>query len=283
MMALMDLLKRVVPPQPWAEGDNIPWHEPGFSARMLREHLSQEHDAASRRQVKIDRQAQWIHETVLNERLSRILDLGCGPGFYALRFARLGHHCQGIDFSPASIDYADQQARRENVTCAFQLADIRKAEYGSGFDMVLLIFGEFNVFRPADARRILRKAHAALNDGGLLLLEPHRFETIRRIARQRTSWYTAAEGLFSERPYLCLEENFWDEAQSAATTRFHIVDLASGDIQRHAQSFQAYTDEQYQAVLNECGFAEVTFYPSLMGIEDPDQPDFLALVARRQA
>ena len=27
-------------PEPWDEGDNIPWNEPGFSRRMLREHLT---------------------------------------------------------------------------------------------------------------------------------------------------------------------------------------------------------------------------------------------------
>ena len=39
-MQLLELLGRALPPEPWQEGDNIPWHEPGFSARMLREHGS---------------------------------------------------------------------------------------------------------------------------------------------------------------------------------------------------------------------------------------------------
>lgn len=30
---------------------------------------------------------------------TRILDLGCGPGLYTSRLARLGHCCVGIDFS----------------------------------------------------------------------------------------------------------------------------------------------------------------------------------------
>jgi len=43
---LTDLINRKMP-EPWAE--KIPWDDPAFSERMLKEHLSQEHDAASRR------------------------------------------------------------------------------------------------------------------------------------------------------------------------------------------------------------------------------------------
>jgi hypothetical protein len=38
-MDLSNLIERTPVPVPWAEGEKIPWHEPGFSQRMLREHL----------------------------------------------------------------------------------------------------------------------------------------------------------------------------------------------------------------------------------------------------
>ena len=44
------------------------------------------------------------------ERGARVLDLGCGPGLYTTRLAKLGHTCVGIDFSPASIAYAKAEA-----------------------------------------------------------------------------------------------------------------------------------------------------------------------------
>ena len=94
------------PPEPWVEGDHLPWDDPGFSERMLQAHLSQRHDVASRRFETIDRHIAWIHDSLLQGRTSRILDLGCGPGFYLQRLAGLGHACVGIDFSPASIAYA---------------------------------------------------------------------------------------------------------------------------------------------------------------------------------
>lgn len=145
-MKLIDIIHRQSNPQPWSEGEKIPWNDPAFSKRMLKEHLSQAHDAASRRSETIDAQVGWIHQVVLKGQPSRILDLGCGPGLYTARLAGLGHSCTGIDFSPASIAYAKEQAIARDLNCQYSEADIRSAEYGSGYDLVMSIFGEFNVF-----------------------------------------------------------------------------------------------------------------------------------------
>jgi SAM-dependent methyltransferase len=152
-MNLLDLVRRSSSPEPWSEGDNIPWHEPGFSARMLKEHLSQAHDAASRRFEIIDRHVAWIHGQLLGGQPTRILDLGCGPGLYSGRLARLSHRCVGIDYSPASIAYATEQAEAEGLACTFVHEDIRTAEYGTGFGLAMLIYGELNIFRRRAAAR----------------------------------------------------------------------------------------------------------------------------------
>ena len=61
-----------------AQESKIPWDEPAFSQRMLENHLSQEHDWASRRRAVIEQQVAWIAGQLPAG--ARILDLGCGPG-----------------------------------------------------------------------------------------------------------------------------------------------------------------------------------------------------------
>jgi hypothetical protein len=61
-MNLTDIVSRTLSSGPWAEGENIPWDDPAVSERMLAQHLSQEHDLASCRSVKVDEQVGWIHE-----------------------------------------------------------------------------------------------------------------------------------------------------------------------------------------------------------------------------
>ena len=105
-MELLDIIRRNQSPLPWAEDEKIPWHDPDFSHRMLEEHLAQDHDAASRRSERIEAHVSWIHDALLGNESSRILDLGCGPGLYTNKLASLGHQCVGIDFSPSSIRHA---------------------------------------------------------------------------------------------------------------------------------------------------------------------------------
>lgn len=280
-MKLLDVVRRQPIPEPWAEGEKIPWNDPDFSRRMLKEHLSQDHDAASRRSETIDKHVQWIHRGVLYGNPNRILDLGCGPGLYTSRLSKLGHECVGIDYSPASVAYAKEQAKKEGLQCTYLHEDIRDVDYGTGYSLVMLIFGEFNVFSPKDARVILKKAHHALVDNGFLLLESHTFSAVRKMGGQ-SSWYSADSGLFSDQPHICLREGFWDAESGTATERYFIIDALTGEVTPHAASMQAYTDEQYRSLLTECGFGEVEFYPSLRGDIDESQSDFIVVVARKQ-
>ncbi len=268
-LSLLDIVNRTNPPAPWAEGDNIPWDNPAFSERMLQEHLSQQHDLASRRAETIDRHVRWIHERLLSGRPVRILDLGCGPGLYTSRLAGLGHTCVGIDFSPASIDHARRQAEASALPCTYLQDDLRSAELGRGFGLTMMIFGQFNVFRRREARDILLRTHAALVPGGYILLEPQSHASVRRDGATHATWGSATGGLFSARPHLVLHECFWDEAAQASTERWHVIDAETGRVNRYALSNEAYTEGQLAELLRETGFRDVRFAPSLTG--EPDE------------
>lgn len=281
-MTLSELVYRSAAPLPWSEGEKIPWDDPEFSERMLNEHLSQDHDAASRRFRIVDAHVDWIHRELLSGGSARVLDLGCGPGLYTSRLARLGHECVGIDFSPASISYAVRTAQGEELRCTYLHQDIRRVDYGGPYDLAMLIFGEFNTFRPADAEHILRKACDALSDGGLLLLEPSTFEAIQGEGRGGPTWYSSPSGLFSDAPHICLEERLWDPDTCTATFRYFIIDAATGCVTRYASSSEAYTDEQLSALLSRCGFEEIRSLPSLPGSEGHWQDELYVLVARKK-
>ena len=261
-MNLQEIFNRDPEPKPWAEGEKIPWNDPDFSRRMLREHLSQKHDAASRRTPTIKKHVDWIHAFVLGGQSAHILDLGCGPGLYAARLAALGHVCRGIDFGPASIEYA---VKHSPDNCSFTLGDVRTTDFGSGYDLVMFIFGEINVFKPEDASLILSKAYAALKPVGKLLLEPQTFDAVYGMSNQPSSWYSAKNELFADEPHLCLMESFWDDDLSVTTERFFILDVTTGEVTRYAASTQAYEDDELIERLTQAGFKDPTFYPSLTG------------------
>jgi len=277
-MNLTDIINRDMDLQPWAEGERIPWDDRAFSRRILREHLTQEHDAASRRMTRIKQHVAWIHKQILGGKPSRILDLGCGPGLYAAPFTKLGHTYTGLDFSPACIDYAIQHAPTGSD---YRLGDVRSADFGSGYDLVLFIFGALNIVPTADARAILKKAYDALAPGGQLVLEASSLDAVDQIGNQPSMWYSAEAGLFCDTPHLCLMENFWDEQSNTATERFYIVETATGQVTHHAASTVGYSDEQLIDLLEQAGFQQVVFYPSLTGKEETISQDMVVVTAQK--
>jgi hypothetical protein len=148
------------------------------------------------------------------------------------------------------------------------------------FGLVMLLFGEFNVFSTLDARAIVRKASQALACDGKFLLEPHTFTAIQGIGQSGRTWYSSKSGLFSDRPHLCMMESSWDDGIHAATRRYYIVDSSNRQVTPYAQTFQAYTMAEYQTTLAGRGLEDIEFFPSLTGAKDPTQPGFLAIVAR---
>jgi SAM-dependent methyltransferase len=250
---------------------------------MLQEHLSQAHDAASRRAERIDRQVAWIHDTFLGAGPARILDLGCGPGLYTSRLARRGHRCVGLDFSPASIEYAKREAEREAQACDYRLCDLRDGEFGSGFDLALLLFGELNAFRPTDATRLLSAAADALVHGGRLVLEVHDEAFVEAAGSPAPSWHTAASGLFSDTPYLCLKESGWSVAEHASVERWIVIDAATAEVSVFASNLQAYAEQEYRDALRAAGLVDIQTHGSLDGDSPSNAEGLFVLTARKPA
>jgi SAM-dependent methyltransferase len=276
-MDLSDIVMRSLPIEPWVEGDNIPWDDPDFSRRMLREHLSQDHGKASRKLDVIDRQVAWISASTNLADGSRVLDLGCGPGLYCTRLAQLGCTCNGIDYSPASIEFATQEAKRAGLDCRFVHGDIRRADFGRDHNLILFLFGEFNSFTREDALSILNSCYDSMTNGGTLILEPKRFEAYEQKITQ--SWYSSELGLFSDGPHIVLTEASWDKISKIETTRFHVIETKTGEVSRIASSSQAYTHKEYTLLLGDCGFRHVEFHDSLDG-ESVDE-EFCVVVAKK--
>jgi len=178
---------------------------------------------------------------------------------------KLGHSCRGIDFSPASIEYAREQAIKDDVEIDYVLEDIRTVDYGENNDTVLFIYGEFNVFKPVDIKRMVRKAYDSLKEDGLFIAELNRYETVKRVGTASASWYSVQEGLFSSKPHLCLTENFWDQENHVATTRYFIIDAETNNVTLHASSMVAYTRENLEQIIREVGFKDIAFHESLSG------------------
>lgn len=276
--ALHRIYERPQPPVPWRDGANLPWDEPGFSERMLAEHLDQSHGAASRPFSEIRAQVQRMVEWLGLRPGLRLFDVTSGPGLYAAEFARRGVAVTGIDFGPAAVAYARKLCA--GLTCEFVLGDVREMNFeGRDFDAAIYLYGQFTVLRPEQSEDVLRSIHAALRPGAPLLIEilnDDRFDK-----RNSSWWYTDKGGLWGDFPYLHLGERAWDPDQRAAVERFHILNLDTGEMAVYGLSDQAYTTSQMEQMLERAGFAGIENHLAWDGLAMRDAGEWTVYIAHR--
>jgi SAM-dependent methyltransferase len=248
---------------PWSEVGQIPWNDPQFSERLLKGHLSQSTDEYSRRIEIIKAHVEWLHVEVLQEKPSRVLDLGCGPGLYTERLARLGHDCVGLDFSPASIRYAREQAEKFSLSTEYLEADLTSADYGGPFDLVFFVYGEFNAFPKSQAAAILARSREALAPGGSLVLEVCRLPFLAMHGSKPTTRQQTQSGPFAAGPYSRITESAWFPESRTAVERNIVTETASGQVSQFVNTLQGYTEAEYLALLSDTGFENISKSPSL--------------------
>ena len=285
--ALWRIYRRPGPQPPSQGAANLPWDDPDFSERMLREHLDQSHGAASRRQVEILRQVDWLWERLDLREGSRVLDVTCGPGLYAVELARRGCTVHGVDFSPASIRHAIGLAADAGVQerCSFELRDVRTMEVPPNhFDAALFLYGQLAVFSPGEAADLLQRCAKALRSsaadhGGRLVVELLDFERIDKT--NNTWWYTDNSGLWGDFPYLHLGERCWFEEQQLSFERFHIINLETGELQAYTLTDQGYPAETMQSMMRQAGFAHVDVQAAWGGLELYDAAEWVVYLAEK--
>jgi SAM-dependent methyltransferase len=198
-------------PVPFDPAVELDWGRPEFARRLLREHLDQSHDGASRRRSVIAGQLRRLRR-LLPAAPARILDAGCGPGLYAVPLAALGHDVTGIDVSGPALRHARSLARDTSLlgTARFVRGDLRDVPLASGgFDAALLVYFVLEAFTRADQTRVLARIATSLRPHGTLIVE------MRLRPDQppgRIDWWdVVSSSLLSDRRHVLLGDAVYDQ------------------------------------------------------------------------
>ena len=281
---LWQLYRRPAQPTAWQNGGNLPWNDPAFSARMLREHLDESHSAASRTTPERAHQLAWLWAHLGLQPGSRVLDLTCGPGLYALALAERGCTVTGVDFSPAALGYARDRAAQTGVAaaCTFIEHDVRTVTVKAGaYDAVLILYGQLAVFTREEAAALLRLAAHSLCTGGRICIELLDQEKVDKT--HSTWWFTDDTGLWGDAPFLNLGERFWDAEAALSLERFYTIHLASGALDEVLLCDQTYTTSEMTALLDAAGFADVQVYPDWDGLPLHAAAEWNVYVAQKRS
>jgi ubiquinone/menaquinone biosynthesis C-methylase UbiE len=98
----------------------------------------------------------------------RVLDVGCGTGFLALRLAELGHIATGVDLSDQMIEQARGKAEQAALEIEFRVGDA--AHLDSADEAYDLVVARHVIWNLPDPERGVTEWLRVLRPGGRLLL-----------------------------------------------------------------------------------------------------------------
>ena len=91
----------------------------------------------------------------------KVLDIGTGPGFFAIIMAEPGHDVTAIDCTETMLEQARENAANENVTPEFLLMDSHKLDFpDNSFDLIICRNVTWTLYSPnaafAEWKRVLK-------------------------------------------------------------------------------------------------------------------------------
>jgi SAM-dependent methyltransferase len=151
------------------------------------------------------------------------LDLGCGPGLYTEKIARLGHKVTGIDFSQNSIAYAKEGAKQNNLNINYICKNYLDLDFDNQFDLIIMIYCDFGVLSIEQRELLLDKIYRALKHGGIFIFDALNKYAIDNLNFQK-SWEFSQKGFWKDKPYLYLSESFHFPEQKAILDQHIVID-----------------------------------------------------------
>lgn len=266
-------------PAPFTPGEPLFWNDPHISKQMLEAHLNPNVDAASRRPETIDRIVQWLIQTLGLKPGDSLLDLGCGPGLYASRFARLGFQVTGVDYSRRSIDYASKYAKENHLDIAYRYENYLELQDENLYDAVFLIYGDLCPLSPGQRATLLKNIVRALKPKGTFVLDVTTRECRKKYGN-KNRWYAAESGFWKPGPHLVLEEGFDYPEQSLWLDQYTVIE-SDEKISVYRNWFQDYTPDTITAELAQAGFIVESICGDLTGQPYTPESEWIGIVTTK--
>ena len=112
----------------------------------------------------------WLYEIknqLPQDRNLRILDVGCGAGFFSVLLAKEGYQVTGVDLTPDMVENARTLAAEEKTDCEFLVMDAENLRFADeSFDVVI---SRNLTWTLPDVKSAYREWVRVLKKGGILL------------------------------------------------------------------------------------------------------------------
>jgi len=192
---------------------------------------------------------------------SRLLDVPCGHGRFALEFARRGCRVTGVDHSAEFLAAAKARAQRQGLPIAWRQSDMRDLPRAA-FDAVLCAGNSFGYLDDAGNAAFLAATAAALIPGGRFLLDTG-FVAESLFPNFRAEREMTAGGV------RFTGQNAYDPLTGRVASRYTLS--KGGATETREASQRVYTVSQVLGMLQDVGFTEFECFGAA-NATDPSRP-----------
>ena len=201
-----------------------------------------------------------------------VLDVGCGPGRFAVPLAKQGFNVTGLDRTRLLLDRGKEYAAAQGVDVEWVHDDMRQFVRPNSYDLAISMFTSFGYFEDINENRIvLENVFKSLFPGGVLLMDIMGKEVLAR-KMQQTGVDTFPNGdLFIERRQVVDD---WQRVENEITT------ITQGEIRRFPIRLWIFSGRELRSLLADAGFTTTKLYGNLDGM--PYGVDATRLIALSQ-
>lgn len=150
-----------------------------FCLKSLRKDLGKDIDDF----LYLHTHAPFIQSEIIGLRKkSKILEAGCGIGYWVFWMSEQGHEAVGIDISDKAISIAKNYAKKNHIkACSFFNADVRSIPFKENYFDYIFSFGVIEHFR--DPMPILSEFYRVLMPGGKIFISVPNLYSLHSLKR----------------------------------------------------------------------------------------------------
>ena len=256
------------------------WDDEHISKGMLEAHLDPDIEAASRKHSFIENSVDWIIKFTGIKNEDEILDLGCGPGLYAEKFSKQGFKITGIDFSRRSIEYAKQQALKDNLDVNYIYQNYLTIDFANKYNLVILIYCDLGVFSDEEIDVMLKKVYTSLKPGGYFIFDLFTPVKYLQYSDNHTTWEYQESGYWRPYPYISLYSQYIYPENNTYLDQFVVMDgLENIEVYRNWN--HCYSKDVIEKVMKNIGFRELDYFSDVTGKDYSNSSETICVVSRK--
>jgi SAM-dependent methyltransferase len=219
--------------------------------------------------IDYEGESQGLLHLFKENRVRRVLDIGCGTASHLIRLARSGCEVSGVDISEKMIEVGRNKAAAESLGIDLRpgdMNDIRGIGLSGSFDAVISLYAPGLNSGPDRLAHSLRDLHPLLADGGLLVVNLMNADCpfFTEAAPDLSFDGAEADGIKAVWFYQTVVKV--KERQQHLSAVYLIEDGGAVSMFVHHHRITTFTRAEVEKLLTGCGFQSRSVFGSLTGL-----------------